>query len=105
MGHGTLGAAISGSGITLERLDHLVLTVRDIEASCRFYETVLGMRRESFGEGRLFTLGPEPLHLPMRSVTERDEFPLVLRGLLDDLRNACGLSHVEQFEIDLSTTR
>ena len=44
---------MSSSGITLERLDHLVLTVRDIEASCRFYETVLGMRRESFGEGRI----------------------------------------------------
>ena len=39
--------------ITLDRLDHLVLTVRDIEATCRFYETVLGMRRESFGEGRI----------------------------------------------------
>ncbi len=37
--------------ITLDRLDHLVLTVRDIEATCRFYESVLGMRRESFEEG------------------------------------------------------
>ncbi len=44
---------MSGSGITLERLDHLVLTVRDIEATCRFYERVLGMRRESFGAGRI----------------------------------------------------
>ncbi len=44
---------MSGSRITLERLDHLVLTVRDIEATCRFYESVLGMRRESFGEGRI----------------------------------------------------
>ncbi len=39
-------------GITLERLDHLVLTVRDLEATCAFYETALGMRRESFGQGR-----------------------------------------------------
>ncbi len=39
-------------GITLERLDHLVLTVRDLEATCAFYETVLGMRRASFGQGR-----------------------------------------------------
>ncbi len=39
--------------ITLDRLDHLVLTVRDIEATCRFYESVLGMRRESFEEGRI----------------------------------------------------
>ena len=43
---------MSDNGITLDRLDHLVLTVRDIEATCRFYERVLGMRRESFGEGR-----------------------------------------------------
>ena len=37
----------------LERLDHLVLTVRDIARSLEFYERVLGMRRESFGEGRV----------------------------------------------------
>ena len=42
----------TGSRITLERLDHLVLTVRDIEAACAFYERVLGMTRETFGEGR-----------------------------------------------------
>ncbi|HSR71270.1 MAG TPA: VOC family protein [Kiloniellales bacterium] len=41
------------SGIVLESLDHLVLTVADIEATCRFYERVLGMTRQSFGEGRV----------------------------------------------------
>ncbi len=44
---------MSDNGITLERLDHLVLTVRDVEATCRFYETVLGMRREEFGAARI----------------------------------------------------
>ena len=39
--------------ISLDRLAHLVLTVRDLEATCAFYETVLGMRRERFGEGRM----------------------------------------------------
>ena len=43
---------MGGPAITLDRLDHLVLTVRDLEATCAFYETVLGMRRESFGQGR-----------------------------------------------------
>ena len=43
---------MAAPGITLERLDHLVLTVRDLEATCAFYETALGMRRESFGQGR-----------------------------------------------------
>jgi catechol 2,3-dioxygenase-like lactoylglutathione lyase family enzyme len=36
----------------LESLDHLVLTVSDIDATVRFYES-LGMRREDFGEGRV----------------------------------------------------
>ncbi len=44
---------MSDDGITLDRLDHLVLTVRDVEASCRFYQAALGMRRESFGAGRV----------------------------------------------------
>jgi catechol 2,3-dioxygenase-like lactoylglutathione lyase family enzyme len=33
-------------------LDHLVLTVRDLEATRRFYVEGLGMRVETFGEGR-----------------------------------------------------
>lgn len=33
-------------------LDHLVLTVASIEATCRFYEQVLGCTREIFGDGR-----------------------------------------------------
>ncbi len=44
---------MAGDGIVLDRLDHLVLTVRDVEASCRFYQAALGMRREEFGAGRV----------------------------------------------------
>ena len=40
------------TSIVIDRLDHLVLTVADIEATCRFYSEVLGMRIEKFGEGR-----------------------------------------------------
>ncbi|MBO9827022.1 VOC family protein [Xanthomonas sp. A2111] len=36
----------------IDHLDHLVLTVADIEASCGFYAQVLGMRVVTFGEGR-----------------------------------------------------
>ncbi len=36
----------------IDRLDHLVLTVADIEETCRFYQTVLGMKRVTFGEAR-----------------------------------------------------
>ena len=38
--------------IRLDRLDHLVLTVADIGATCAFYAGVLGMDVETFGEGR-----------------------------------------------------
>src|SRR5690349_13916649 len=36
----------------VDRIDHLVLTVRDVEATCAFYATALGMRAVTFGEGR-----------------------------------------------------
>jgi catechol 2,3-dioxygenase-like lactoylglutathione lyase family enzyme len=36
----------------VERLDHLVLTVQDVDATIAFYESVLGMRAISFGAGR-----------------------------------------------------
>lgn len=36
----------------IERLDHWVLTVRDVDATVAFYERVLGMRAITFGNGR-----------------------------------------------------
>ncbi len=39
--------------ILIDRLDHLVLIVRDVERTCAFYEQVLGFTREVFGEGRV----------------------------------------------------
>ncbi len=38
--------------IVIDRIDHIVLTVRDIQATCEFYSRVLGMRAVRFGEGR-----------------------------------------------------
>lgn len=35
------------------RIDHLVLTVKDIETTIRFYRSVLGMTVERFGQGRV----------------------------------------------------
>lgn len=36
----------------IDRIDHLVLTVRSITASCDFYTRVLGMDVVTFGNGR-----------------------------------------------------
>lgn len=36
----------------IARIDHFVLTVRDVEATCEFYERALGMRAITFAGGR-----------------------------------------------------
>ena len=38
--------------IVIDRLDHAVLTVRDMESTCDFYQRVLGMEPLTFGEDR-----------------------------------------------------
>ena len=36
----------------IDSIDHVVLTVKDISATCDFYSRVLGMEIVTFGEGR-----------------------------------------------------
>ncbi len=38
--------------LTVLRIDHVVLTCRDVAATIRFYTEVLGMREVTFGAGR-----------------------------------------------------
>jgi catechol 2,3-dioxygenase-like lactoylglutathione lyase family enzyme len=48
----------------IDRIDHLVLTVRSIEASCAFYSRVLGMDIVMFGAGRkALTFGAQKINL------------------------------------------
>ncbi|MEO1145291.1 MAG: VOC family protein [Cyanobacteria bacterium J06638_22] len=39
--------------VSITHLDHLVLTVRDVAATCDFYTRVLGMQRVTFGGDRI----------------------------------------------------
>lgn len=51
----------------VERLDHLVLTVASIAATCDFYERVLGMQVITFGEGRkALRFGAQKINLHQR---------------------------------------
>ena len=51
----------------IDALDHLVLTVADIDATCAFYERVLGMQTITFGEGRkALAFGVQKLNLHQR---------------------------------------
>ena len=48
----------------IERIDHLNLTVADIDRSVDFYQRVLGMKTESMGEGRAaLYFGRQKIHL------------------------------------------
>lgn len=50
--------------MVIDRLDHLVLTVADIDRTCAFYERVLGMAVTTFGAGRkALTFGRQKINL------------------------------------------
>ena len=54
----------------IERIDHLNITVADIDRSIEFYRRVLGMRTESMGEGRAALLfGNQKIHLDLAGAT------------------------------------
>ncbi|MGC2414119.1 MAG: VOC family protein [Stellaceae bacterium] len=55
----------------IERIDHLNITVADIDRSVEFYQRVLGMRTESMGEGRAALLfGQQKIHLDLAGATK-----------------------------------
>ena len=37
----------------IKQIDHIVLTVKDVNKTAEFYESVLGMDKELFGQGRV----------------------------------------------------
>jgi catechol 2,3-dioxygenase-like lactoylglutathione lyase family enzyme len=50
----------------IDRIDHLNITVADLDRSIEFYERVLGMRSERMGEGRAALLfGNQKIHLDL----------------------------------------
>ncbi len=50
--------------MNVEAIDHLVLTVNNIDATCTFYSQVLGMRVTTFGEGRkALSFGTQKINL------------------------------------------
>jgi len=50
--------------VRIERFDHIVLTVKDIDKTVRFYTEVLGMKMITFGENRkALTFGNQKINL------------------------------------------
>ena len=58
--------------LTVQRIDHFVITCRDVAATLRFYTEVLGMKEVTFGNGRkALTFGRQKINLhPMGQVAD-----------------------------------
>ena len=89
----------------IDRIDHFVLTVTDVAATCAFYERVLGMQVITFGEGRkALRFGGQKINLHQRGkevdpkaatpTAGSGDFSLIaaipLQQVLDHVR-ACGV--------------
>ena len=73
----------------VDRLDHLVITCRDVEVSASWYQRVLGMEREEFGPHRRTSLrfGGQKINLRPISATQEEWFTGAAGGVpgTDDL--------------------
>ena len=54
---------------TIDRLDHIVLNVRDVETAASWYQRVLGMEREEFGPDKRTALKFGGQKINLRPVT------------------------------------
>lgn len=95
-----------GTGLKVDRLDHLVLTVADIPAAIAFYTRVLGMTEETFRGGRkalMFGSSKINLHQAGKEFDPKSEHPtpgsadlcFVAVEALDDVTThlqACGVT-------------
>ncbi len=63
----------------ISRLDHLVLTVKDIETSCEFYQNILGTEVITFGgERKALQFGNQKinLHQAGKEIEPKAKFPI-----------------------------
>lgn len=68
----------------IDHLDHLVLTTTDEQACIHFYVEVLGMKLESFGEGRkAFGFGNQKINLHVKGREYEPKAHLPVPGALD----------------------
>jgi catechol 2,3-dioxygenase-like lactoylglutathione lyase family enzyme len=68
----------------IDHLDHLVLTTIDETACVRFYVDILGMRLETFGDGRkAFVFGNQKINLHVKGREFEPKAHLPVPGALD----------------------
>lgn len=95
--------------MNIDRIDHIVMTVRDVVATCDFYTRALGMRVVTFGGGRkALAFGAQKinLHVAGREFEPKAAHPtpgsidlcLITTGTLDAVvthLGSCGVPIIE----------
>lgn len=89
------------------RLDHLVLTVKDLEITVQFYVSVLGMEKEEFGAGRLaLRYGNQKINLHQAGKEFEPKAQLPTPGSADlcfitDIPLAEAIEHVRSMGVEI----
>jgi catechol 2,3-dioxygenase-like lactoylglutathione lyase family enzyme len=98
--------------LTIDHLDHLVLTVADIAATINFYTNALGMQAVTFGERRALKFGQQKINLHQRghefepkaahpTPGSGDLCFIVKEPLEEVMRHLAGLSiHIEEGPVE-----
>jgi catechol 2,3-dioxygenase-like lactoylglutathione lyase family enzyme len=82
--------------VKIERFDHLVRTVHDIDRTCDFYTRVLGMKAIAFQEGRTaLQFGQQKLNLH----AVRKEFEPKARNPTPGSANLCLITEISLDEV------
>ena len=91
----------------INRIDHLVLTVADIDRTVEFYTRILGMKKIEFGEGRIaLTCGEQKINLHQLGKECEPKAEQVKAGSADlcfiiDTPIAQAIEHLQQHGVEL----
>jgi len=70
--------------MNIDRIDHIVMTVRSVDATCAFYERVLGMQPVTFAGGRrALAFGRQKINLHQAGREFEPKAQLAAPGTLD----------------------
>jgi catechol 2,3-dioxygenase-like lactoylglutathione lyase family enzyme len=91
----------------INRIDHLVLTVADIDRTVEFYTRILGMKKIEFGEGRIaLTCGEQKINLHQLGKEFEPKAEQVKAGSADlcfiiDIPVTQAIEHLRQHGVEL----
>jgi catechol 2,3-dioxygenase-like lactoylglutathione lyase family enzyme len=88
-------------GLVVERIDHIVLNCKDVEATASWYERVLGMRREMFGPSQRTAVSFGNQKINLRPVGALADDPDWVTGSVEAAGSAdlCFITRVEPDEV------